>query len=109
MSIEHAREGQSIDVTPYGATLGTQRTTALFKSRQVEVIRLVLAVGKSMPQHAVAGDITIQCLEGRIQVLWNGSNTELLAGQLLFLLGQMPHSVTALEHASALVTIVLHK
>jgi quercetin dioxygenase-like cupin family protein len=108
MSIHHAREGQPIDVTPYGAQLGEQRTTALFKSRQVEVIRLVLARGKSMPEHKVAGDITIQCLEGRLQVQWNGSSSELQAGQLLFLLGQMLHSVTALEDASALLTIVLH-
>ena len=109
MSILHAQEGQAINVAPFGRELNTRRTVALFKSAQIEVIRLVLATGKSMPQHKLAGDITIQCLEGRLHVLWNGTSTELLPGELLFLLGHMPHSVTALEDASALVTIVLHK
>jgi quercetin dioxygenase-like cupin family protein len=39
----------------------------------------------------------------------NGDITQLAAGQLMFLHGEVPHSVTALEHASALVTIVLCK
>ena len=39
---------------------------ALFKTEELEVIRLVLAAGKSLPPHKVPGEITIQCLEGRI-------------------------------------------
>lgn len=107
MSILHAQEGQAVNVAPYGATLGAQRTTALFKSEQMEVIRLVLPAGKVMPQHQVTGDITIHCLEGCLHVTWNGSSTELRADQLLFLQGRVPHSVTAQEDTSALVTIVL--
>jgi quercetin dioxygenase-like cupin family protein len=67
----------------------------------------VLAAGKSMPTHKVSGEITIQCVEGMLDVQVNGSSTLLAAGQLMFLLGEVPHSVTAREPASALVTIVL--
>lgn len=109
MSIPHAESGQAIDVAPFGAALPEQRTMALFKSAQLEVMRLVLLAGKSMPAHQVAGELTIQCLEGRIDVRVEGQSTVLQPGQLMFLLGNVPHSVTALDNATALVTLVLCK
>jgi quercetin dioxygenase-like cupin family protein len=107
MSIPHALSGQPVAVAPFGHALAEQRTVALFKSDQLEVIRLVLTAGKSMPTHKVAGEITIQCVEGTLDVGINGDSTRMQAGQLMFLLGEVPHSVTAHTHASALVTIVL--
>jgi quercetin dioxygenase-like cupin family protein len=109
MSISHALSGEAIDVKPFASKLPEQRTVALFKSDQLEVIRLVLAEGKAMPTHRVAGEITIQCLEGELDVVIYDERTLLQAGQLLFLHGDVPHSVTARSHASALVTIVLCK
>jgi quercetin dioxygenase-like cupin family protein len=109
MSIPHAQSGQAISVAPFAHTLAQQRTVALFKSEQLELIRLVLLAGKSMPPHKVSGEITIQCLEGRMDVQVQGTSTLLQPGELMFLLGSVPHSVTALEDASALVTIVLKK
>lgn len=109
MSIPHALSGQPVPVAAFGAELAEQRTVALFKSDQLEVIRLVLPTGKSMPMHKVAGEITIQCIEGTLDVGVNGDTTLMQAGHLMFLLGEVPHSVTAREHASALVTIVLKK
>jgi quercetin dioxygenase-like cupin family protein len=109
MSISHALSGEATNVKPFGSTLPDQRTVALFKSDQLEVIRLVLAAGKTMPTHRVAGEITIQCLEGELDVVVYDDRTLLQAGQLLFLHGDVPHSVTARTHASALVTMVLGK
>jgi quercetin dioxygenase-like cupin family protein len=74
----------------------------------LEVIRLVLPTGKSMPPHKVSGELTIQCLEGRLDVTVAGVSSVLQAGELMFLLGDAAHSVTALEDASALLTIVLN-
>jgi quercetin dioxygenase-like cupin family protein len=109
MSISHALSGEAIDVKPFASQLAEQRTVALFKSDQIEVIRLVLATGKSMPTHRLAGEMTIQCLEGELDVVVYDERTLLRAGQLLFLHGDVPHSVTAGAPASALVTIVLCK
>jgi quercetin dioxygenase-like cupin family protein len=109
MSIPHAQSGEPILVAPYAQGLSQQRTVALFKSAQLEVMRLVLLAGKSMPAHKVSGELTIQCIEGTLNVEVDGVATLLQAGQLMFLLGQVPHSVTALEDASALVTIVLRQ
>jgi quercetin dioxygenase-like cupin family protein len=109
MSIPHALSGQPVSVAPFGPGLPEQRTVALFKSEQLEVMRLVLAAGKTMPMHKVAGEITIQCLEGLLDIDVNGESTLLGAGELMFLHGEVPHSVTARAPASALVTIVLCK
>lgn len=109
MAIAHVLSGQATDVSPLGAALPTARTVALFKTDELEVIRLVLLAGKSMPAHKVAGAITVQCIEGRVDVTCDDGSHILQAGQLLFLPGGVHHGVVALEDASALVTIVLRK
>ena len=68
MAIPHAQSGQVIDVGPLGPSLADKRTVALFKTDDLEVMRLVLTAGKSLPPHKVAGEITIHCMEGRIDV-----------------------------------------
>jgi quercetin dioxygenase-like cupin family protein len=107
MATPRSRPGESIDVRPLGAQLPSRKTVALFKSVDLEVIRVVLLAGKSLPPHRVRGEITIQCIEGKIDVVANDTSHLLNAGQLLFLSGNVLHAVTALEDASALVTIVL--
>ena len=61
-------EGEAIDVKPLGARLAHTKTVALFKSKDLELMRLVLLAGRSLPPHKVAGEITIQCIEGSIEV-----------------------------------------
>lgn len=107
MALPHATPGQAVDVRPLGANIAGARTSALFKSTHLEVMRLVLAKGKALPQHKVTGDITIHCLEGRMEVGTAGGKHALGAGELLYLPGGEPHDVVALEDMSALVTIAL--
>ena len=109
MAIPHANSGQPIDVRPLGAELSKTRTVALFKTGDVEVIRMVLPAGKSMPLHKVAGDITIQCIEGKIEITAEDQSQTLQADQLMYLSGGILHSLLGLQDASALLTIVLRK
>ena len=81
---------------------------ALFKSRDLEVMRVVLAPGKSLPAPKLPGDPTLHCLEGRLEIGVQGQRTELLPGELVYLPGGVVHEVTAVEPSSALVTIALH-
>jgi quercetin dioxygenase-like cupin family protein len=60
-----------------------------------------------MPAHRVAGPITLQCLEGAVEVRTDERMTVLPAGHLLYLQGGVEHALHALEAASVLVTIVL--
>jgi quercetin dioxygenase-like cupin family protein len=86
-----------------------EKIVALFKSEHLEVIRLVLTAGKSLPPHKVPGEITVQCIEGKIDVTAEGKSQVIRAGQMLYLSGGVTHGVVALEDASALVTIALIK
>lgn len=109
MAIQHAHPGQTVEIRPLGERLAHEKTVALFKSQDLELIRLVLLAGKSLPPHRVPGEITVQCIEGSIDVTAEGRSHVLQAGQLLYLAGGMVHGVTALQDSSALVTVALRK
>ena len=49
MAIAHASPGQVVDVGPLGARLSREKTVALFKAHDLEVMRVVLLAGKSLP------------------------------------------------------------
>ena len=53
------------------------------------------------------GEITLQCMEGLIEVRTGGSTLSLRPGQLVLLPAKAPHSVRALEDSSALLTMCL--
>lgn len=55
----------------------------------------------------MAGAITIQCIEGSIEVSALGRLEVLHRGELLYLPGGAQHALHAREDASALVTIAL--
>ncbi len=107
MAISHATPGQAIDIRPTAADPDGERTVALFKSRDLEVMRLVLAAGKGLPPHKVAGEITIQCVSGQLAVATVAGRHELQAGQLLYLEREVVHDVRALQDSIALVTVAL--
>ena len=107
MALPHAAPGQPIDVRPLGAALRNSPTSTLVKTSQLEIIRLVVPAGKEIPPHRVSGEITVQCLEGRVAFAAMGEERELSAGQISFLSGGEMHSVKGREDASLLVTILL--
>ncbi len=107
MAIAHAQPGDVMDVRPLGPALTTTRSHALFKSTDLEVIRLVLLAGDSMPPHAVAGEITLQCIEGRIAFTCDAGVRELAAGELIHVTGAEIHGLRGIEDASLLLTIAL--
>ena len=107
MAISHLSSGEPSSLMHFGKPVNGERSVALFKSQELEVIRLVLTAGKSFPPHSVPGEITLQCLEGSIEVTSNGEVKTLSANQLMFLAGGVEHGLLALTDASALLTIVL--
>jgi quercetin dioxygenase-like cupin family protein len=109
MALPHAQPVQPIDVKPLGSALPGARSTALFKTDELEVMHLVLYAGKPVPPHKVPGEITVQCIEGIIEFTADGRVCTLHAGQLLYLPRGVVHSLVGVSDASALVTIVLRK
>lgn len=108
MSIQHAKPGETIHLA-LGPALANAKTSTLFKTADLEVIRLVVPAGKSIPTHKAPGEITVHCLEGRVKFTAAGQTQDLAAGQLLYLAAGQPHAVQAIEHSSLLVTMLLPK
>lgn len=109
MSLPHAKPSEIVNVRPLGTALLSTKTTTLVKTGEMELIRLVVPAGKEIPTHKAPGEITVQCLEGRVIFTANGKAQELAAGQLLYLAAAEPHSLKGIEDSSLLVTILLPK
>lgn len=107
MALHHAVPGEIVDIRPLGNKLHESVNTTLLKSAHLQVFRLVLAKGKIFEEHQVPGEIIVQCLEGRIEFTTRERTQELGPGELLYLNGGDPHSLTGIEDASALVTVFL--
>ena len=107
MALQHARPGEAIDIRPLGARLREVATHALLKTHALEVIRVVLAAGEAQPRHRVAGELTLLCIEGQVQVEAGALSCRLDAGHLLLLPAGAEHSVRALADASLLLTLQL--
>jgi quercetin dioxygenase-like cupin family protein len=105
MALDHARPNQAIDVGPLAAALHTTATHALLKTRSLELIRVVLHAGASIPPHKVPGEITLLCLEGLVDVTTDDGACRLRPSQLVLLPGQAQHGLHALEDSSLLLTI----
>jgi len=105
MATPHAVPGQVVDVRPLGARIAEEKTHVVFKSTDLQVMRLVLPAGRSIPEHSVSGEITVHCIEGSIDFVADGQTHVLSAGELLYLERDVKHSVTARGDASVLVTL----
>jgi quercetin dioxygenase-like cupin family protein len=107
MALHHARPGEPINVRPLGKSIGDTKTATLVKTDTLELIRIVLPAGKTLAEHKVAGEITIQCLEGELELTAAGKTQVLSPGTLVQLAGNDSHALRSITDASALVTIVL--
>ena len=109
MALPHARPGQPIDIAPLHEALRTAATHAILKAHALELIRVVLRSGEALPPHQARGELTLQCIEGAVEVTLGDGATAfyLRAGQLVLLSAQCRHAVQALEDSSLLLTLQL--
>ena len=106
MAQAHAAPGDIIEVRPYGERLADMSSLALFKSDGLEVLRMVLRAGRSVPQHHVNEEVTLHCLEGEVE-LQAGERMQILrAAQMVWLKPNTPYAMRAVSDASLLMTIV---
>jgi quercetin dioxygenase-like cupin family protein len=109
MAVPHAKPGEVLDVRPLGSALASSQTATLLRAEQVEVRRLVVPAGTEIAEHKARGESVVLCLEGRVAYTACGKTHTLEAGNLLYLPTGEPHSVTGVEDASLLLTILLPK
>jgi len=108
MAIHHAASGELIDILPLKDKLKTTPTKTLFKSNHLEVSRAVLLAGKDVPPHQVAGEVTVQCLEGRVALTAAGTTQLIGPGDLICLAGSETYALKAIDDSSILITMLLH-
>ena len=109
MAIHHASSGELIDIRPLKNNLKTAISNALFKSSHLEVSRMVLLAGKGVPPHQVTGEMTVQCLEGSVELAVAGVTRSMQAGDLICVAGCETYALRAVEDSSVLITMLLHR
>ncbi len=107
MALQHARPGEVINLSPKGAALAAERSTAIVKTDQFEAIRLIVPSGGVLKSHKVPGRLTLHCLEGRISLELAGGAIELSANEWVHLDGGAAHGLRGIEDASLLLTVFL--
>ncbi|PTT89319.1 hypothetical protein DBR42_08100 [Pelomonas sp. HMWF004] len=107
MAQVHALSGERVSLRPLGASLGQARTTAILKTPQLELIRLVLRQGATLPEHHVAGDMTLLCIEGSVELSLPTGVVSLQPQDLIHVTGGVRHGLVATADASLLLTIRL--
>ena len=106
MAIPLAASNEVVSVGPLGPDLAATKTSTLLKTEHMQVIRLVVPAGKEIPAHHAPGEITVQCIEGRVAFTASGKTQELGPGQLIYLTAGETHALRGIEDASLLVTIL---
>jgi quercetin dioxygenase-like cupin family protein len=107
MALTHAACGDVITVQHGAENLSRFSSIAMAKTKELELIRLVLPKGKTTPEHHVPGELTLLCLQGEIVVDIHGTARPLHAGEMLYLFGGQAHALRAEQDALVLLTILL--
>ncbi|MEO8062881.1 MAG: cupin [Pseudomonadota bacterium] len=85
----------------------------MIRSDHFEIFRLVLRSGDKVPDHKlprvcqVPSLVTIQCLEGAVEVEAHGRNQIMRSGHMLYLAKGEPHALEAIEDCSLLITMLV--
>ncbi|MEO8849091.1 MAG: cupin domain-containing protein [Casimicrobiaceae bacterium] len=108
MAIHHASSGELIDIRPLQGKLSATATKTLFKSNHLEVSRTVLLAGEMVPPHQVPGEMTVQCLDGSVELAVAGTPQSMRVGDLICIMGGETHALKAIEDSSVLITMLLH-
>lgn len=104
MALDHARPGQCLHLGPLGPALSEAKTSALVKTDRFEAVRLVLPAGTNIPAHAVPGYVSLQCIEGAVEVDAMGITT-LRQGDWMYLDRAQQHGLNSITDSTLLFTI----
>ncbi len=104
IEIPLAQPGQIVDA--WSAWKDAESKAVILRTAHMEILRLHLNSDVRIPTHEAQGEITILCLEGRVEVEALGERRELNGGQLLYLLVREPFQLHAQQESSLLITIL---
>jgi quercetin dioxygenase-like cupin family protein len=109
MAAEHMPPGEVVNVRAPARILTEADSELLVRTHHLEVFRYVIPAGKRVQEHAAAGLLVVQCLEGKASFTALGRTQTLLPGDLLYLPDGEPHAVDALTDTALLLTLMLNR
>lgn len=95
--------GDLIDLHDIG-TDDAPKPKVLIQTEPFNVLRLIIAAGKTVPEHHAAKEITVQCVVGKLEFNTMGKTLVMTPGKMLFLPPGERHSLHAIEDSVVLVT-----
>ncbi len=95
---------KALRAEPHPAQHGRRQET-IYHHEAVTLILFSFEEGGSLPDHQANGTVTIQALEGRLQVQAGEEAYTLQPGNMVLLAPNIRHSVTATEQSALLVTV----
>lgn len=106
MAQRKIKPGEVVNLYSPPTDLPEDATLALMKTRDMEVIRMVLPKEKDITEHSVDGQISVQCLEGKTEFYVDGEKHLLTSGDWLYLSRSQSHSLKAIRDSILLITIL---
>lgn len=106
MAQRKIQPSEVINLYSLPSDLPEDATLALMKTRDMEVIRMILPKEKDVTEHSVDGQISVQCLEGKTEFYVEDEKHVLTSGDWLYLSRNQPHSIKAIRDSILLVTIL---
>lgn len=88
---------------------GGHRQMTLLQRGRVTQVLFAFEEGGRLKKHSAPGLVTIQVLDGRLEVEAGGQDHELPAGYALVMDRDVPHDVRAPERSAMLLTVHLEK
>jgi quercetin dioxygenase-like cupin family protein len=98
--------GQTIDVAPLETCFESKRVTVLLKTEAVEIVRVFIPAGETVPTYESQGEVILHCLEGAVRLNARGTPRELKAGKLVCLVVHEPFSLRGVENSVLLLTVL---
>lgn len=104
MALKHAASAEVVNLLSAAASPDFI-SQAIVIAPRIEVMRLVLQAGKVIPGHAVAGPLTLHCLQGCVDVQAQGTWHEMRDNDLMYLAEEAEHALRAKAESIMLVTL----
>lgn len=106
MSQGHIQSGEVVNLETLREEMDVDASYALVKTDDMEVIRMAVQKGKTIDEHHISGEMTVQCLRGDILFMVDGEAKELTQNDWLYLQKKQNFSYSVKKDTILLVTIL---
>lgn len=106
MNQGHVESGEAINLATLKEDMEVDASYALVKTSDMEVIRMALHEGKTIEEHNVDGEMSVQCLKGHILFSVGNKAIDLTEDDWLYLEKKQSFSYRVKTDTILLVTIL---